>query len=29
MSKILTQSEIDSMNQTMSTIGSLIIASNS
>lgn len=29
MSKILSQTEIDSMNQTLSTIGNLIIAANS
>ena len=29
MSKILTQTEIDTMNQTLTTIGGLIIAANS
>ena len=29
MSKIITTSEIETMNQTLSTIGSLIIAANS
>lgn len=29
MSKILTQTEIDNMNQTLTTIGGLIIAANS
>lgn len=29
MSKILTQAEIDSLNQTLTTIGGLIISANS